>query len=85
MVIFRKSMRVIIFIQVYLILHMQLWAQPDPPPGGPGGGDPPVGGSPLGDGFGLLLAFAFLYALLIAYKAYRKKISDQDPLKIKQE
>ena len=48
------------------------WAQPDPPGGGPGGGDPPVGGSPLDEGLIFLLVFAGLYGLFILIRIIRR-------------
>ncbi|HRY97746.1 MAG TPA: hypothetical protein P5550_01685 [Bacteroidales bacterium] len=50
-----------------------LRAQPDPPPGGPGGGDPPVGGSPLDGGLAVLLVLAGLYGLWLGFTWWRQR------------
>jgi hypothetical protein len=60
---FHRLIRILFFAG--FVAYGHLWAQPDPPPGGPGGGDPPVGGSPLDGGLAIILVLAGLYGLWI--------------------
>ena len=42
---------------------------PPPPPGGPGIGDPPIGGTlPIGDGVVFLLILVVIYSIVKIYK-----------------
>lgn len=69
-----------LLVKVMVLFPLIAWGQPDPPPGGPGGGDPPVGGSPLDGGPGLLILFALVYAFFIALRVYRRHLAKQDHL-----
>lgn len=60
---------------LFLFFHLHVFSDtpPDPPGGGPGGGDLPVGGSaPLFGGTGILISLALSY-LAIRLKTLTKK------------
>lgn len=61
---------IIMLFTLGFAVRWHLAAQPDPPPGGPGGGDPPVGGSPLDDGLVFILVMAGLYGLWITRRMW---------------
>ncbi len=67
----------------WVILHTGLYAQPDPPPGGPGGGDPPVGGSPIDGGLGVMMLLAGLYGLWVLYHRWKRKKTTSESYSIR--
>ena len=78
----KKLLGVIILIFILVVVvGMIAYAAPPPPgqppdPPDPGGGDVPIGGSPIAEGVMILISLALGYAGRKLYNAHKRKISE---------
>ena len=71
-----KKLKKIFLTIIFLIVTIIAFADnpPEPPAGGPSGGDPPLGGgAPIGSGLFILLGLGAAYGGVKGYKFYQKK------------
>lgn len=77
----KRSIGIVLSIFLLVCAVALATAGPPPPPGppgppGPGGGDVPIGGTPIAEGVMILLALALGYGGRKWYNARKRKISD---------